>query len=122
MPRIINFEIPVDDPARAMDFYKKVFGWKFDKWEGPQEYGLPTSVENGEPGVDGAAPPQVPDEACLYNTVGVSSFDEYAQKIEQAGGNVITEKMTIPGAGIFAFCADTEGNVFGIIETDPSTK
>jgi predicted enzyme related to lactoylglutathione lyase len=30
--RIVHFEIPADDPARAMAFYGKAFGWTFDKW------------------------------------------------------------------------------------------
>ena len=35
--RIVHFEIPADDPARAMAFYQSAFGWSFDKWEGPME-------------------------------------------------------------------------------------
>ncbi len=40
MSRVVHFEIPADDPARAVKFYEKVFGWKFQKWEGPMEYWL----------------------------------------------------------------------------------
>ena len=40
MLRVIHFEIPVDDPERAVNFYKKVFEWKIDKWEGPEDYWL----------------------------------------------------------------------------------
>jgi predicted enzyme related to lactoylglutathione lyase len=28
MPSIFHFEIPVDDPKRAKDFYTGLFGWK----------------------------------------------------------------------------------------------
>ncbi|MGZ7136310.1 MAG: VOC family protein, partial [Methanobacterium sp.] len=38
MPRVVHFEIPADDPERAIEFYKNVFGWKIDKWEGPFDY------------------------------------------------------------------------------------
>ena len=38
MPRITHFDIPADDPARAQKFYKKVFDWKFEKWDGPMDY------------------------------------------------------------------------------------
>ena len=31
MSRVVHFEIPADDPERAVEFYKKVFGWKIDK-------------------------------------------------------------------------------------------
>jgi predicted enzyme related to lactoylglutathione lyase len=30
MPKIMHFEIAADDPKRAMTFYEKVFGWKYD--------------------------------------------------------------------------------------------
>jgi hypothetical protein len=32
VPRVIHFEIPADDPRRAVKFYEKVFGWRIDKW------------------------------------------------------------------------------------------
>ncbi len=31
MPRVVHFEIAVDNPQRAIDFYTKVFGWKVEK-------------------------------------------------------------------------------------------
>ena len=36
MPRVIHFELSADDPARAVKFYDEVFGWKTQKWDGPQ--------------------------------------------------------------------------------------
>jgi len=35
----IYFEIQADDPARAVQFYSQVFGWKFDEIKGlPIQY------------------------------------------------------------------------------------
>ncbi|WP_276699221.1 VOC family protein [Methanobacterium formicicum] len=34
MPKVIHFEIPAEEPERAVEFYRKVFGWKIDKWAG----------------------------------------------------------------------------------------
>jgi predicted enzyme related to lactoylglutathione lyase len=45
--RIVHFEIPADDPARAMAFYQSAFGWSFDKWEGPTEDSMVTTDPNG---------------------------------------------------------------------------
>jgi len=42
MPRVSHFDIPVDDPVRAQKFYKKVFDWKFEKWDGPMDYWMRT--------------------------------------------------------------------------------
>ena len=50
MPRITHFEVPADDPARAQKFYSDVFGWKFDKWDGPTEYWMAKTGEDNQPG------------------------------------------------------------------------
>ncbi len=49
MPRPIHFEIPADDPDRAIAFYRDVFGWKFQKWEGPMPYWLITTGKTASP-------------------------------------------------------------------------
>ena len=54
MPKIVHFEIPAENPDRAVNFYEKAFGWKANKWEGPQDYWLVTAGEKDEPGIDGA--------------------------------------------------------------------
>ena len=38
MPRIVHFEIPAENPERAVKFYQKVFNWKIEKWAGPMDY------------------------------------------------------------------------------------
>jgi predicted enzyme related to lactoylglutathione lyase len=40
MPRPIHFEIPADHPERAVTFYQQLFGWQFQKWDGPMPYWL----------------------------------------------------------------------------------
>jgi predicted enzyme related to lactoylglutathione lyase len=119
MPRVIHFEIPADDPDRATKFYQHVFGWKIDKWNGPQDYWLVTTGAKDEPGIDGAIMRRMPD-ATTINTVDVPSVDEFTQKIVKAGGKVVMPKSTIPGVGYLVYCADTEGNVFGMMQNDPS--
>jgi Predicted enzyme related to lactoylglutathione lyase len=54
----------------------------------------------------------------VKNTIGVESFDEYAQKIEDAGGKMLMEKQVLPGVGAMAAFEDTEGNVSVIIEPE----
>jgi predicted enzyme related to lactoylglutathione lyase len=117
MPRVVHFEIPADDPERAVEFYKEVFGWKIDKWEGPFDYWLVTTGEEDEPGINGAIMSKEMGEM-VKNTIGVDSFDEYAEKIEKAGGKMLMEKQTIPSVGTMAAFEDTEGNVSVIIEPE----
>jgi len=39
-----------------------------------------------------------------------------------AGGKLIMPKTPIPTVGYFAYCQDTEGNLFGVMQSDPSAK
>ena len=119
MPRVVHFEIPADDPGRAAAFYKEAFGWKVEKWEGPMDYWLASTGQEGEPGIDGAITRRENLQATT-NTVGVPSVDEYVAKVEKAGGKVVMPKQAVPGIGYLAYVADTEGNVLGMMESDPS--
>ena len=119
MPRVVHFEINADNPERAVEFYKKVFGWSIENWGGPVEYWLVTTGPEGEPGINGAIKRRSDDQTTC-NTISVPSLDDALQMIEKAGGKVLTPKMTIPGIGYNAYCRDSEGNVFGVMESDPS--
>jgi len=119
MPRVIHFEIPADDPSRAVKFYEDVFSWKISKW-GSIDYWLATTGHS-EPGINGAIMSKETQKATV-NTIDVPSVEEFAKKITDAGGKVVTPKTTIPGVGYFAYCLDTEGNVFGIMENDPKSR
>ena len=117
MPRVVHFEIPADDPERAIEFYKNAFGWEIEKWEGPFDYWLIKTGEEDEPGIDGAIMKKEMDEK-LTNVIEVESFQEFFEKIEKSGGKMLTDKMYIPGIGITASFEDTEGNVLSIIEPE----
>lgn len=122
MPRVVHFEFPVDDADRAVEFYENVFGWEINKWDGPEDYWLITTGPEGEPGIDGALMRRQAPEQGPINTVEVPSVDEFVTKITENGGGVVLPKMAIPSVGYFASCRDTEGNVFGIMQPDPSAK
>ena len=119
MPRVIHFELPADDPEKLMGFYETVFGWTFSKWDGPMDYWLLETGEEGQPGIDGAIMQREGDWTTV-NTISVPSVDEFAKRIERAGGQVLSPKQAIPGVGHHQYCADSEGNVFGILEEAPS--
>ncbi|MCW4019304.1 MAG: VOC family protein [Candidatus Bathyarchaeota archaeon] len=122
MARVVHFEIPAEKPQRAVDFYSKVFGWKIEKWAGPVDYWLVTTGEDKEPGINGAIAQKGENMKVTTNTIGVPSFEEAVKKITEAGGKVLMSKMTIPGIGYMTYCEDPEGNVFGIMQSDPQAK
>ncbi|MFQ6124624.1 MAG: VOC family protein [Candidatus Heimdallarchaeota archaeon] len=121
MLRVVHFEIGVDDPERAVKFYQDVFGWKIEKWDGPIDYWLITTGEESEPGIDGGLMRRENSETTI-NTVEVPSLDEFVEKIAKAGGKVVRPKSTIPGVGYMAYCHDSEGNMFGLMQPDPTAK
>ena len=53
MSRPIHFEIHATDPQRCIDFYTKMFGWTFTKWDSPMDYWLIKTGEKDTPGIDG---------------------------------------------------------------------
>ncbi len=127
MPRVIHFEIVADNPERAMKFYKEVFGWEFNKWEGPQDYWLVKTGEDSQPGINGGLTPKTNQGSGntggrITNSIDVPSIDEFSNKISMEGGKVLSPKMPIPGVGYLAICEDTEGISFGIIQYDRNAK
>lgn len=127
MPRVIHFEIVADNPERAMKFYKEVFGWEFNKWDGPQDYWLVKTGEDNQPGINGGLTPKTNQGSGntggrITNSIDVPSIDEFSNKISMEGGKVLSPKMPIPGVGYLAICEDTEGILFGIIQYDRNAK
>lgn len=53
MSRVIHFDLSADNPERAAEFYRGVFNWKVNKWEGPEDYWLIQTGTEEEPGADG---------------------------------------------------------------------
>ena len=122
MPRVVHFEIGSDDPDRAAKFYKDLFGWKIEKWSGPQDYWLVTTGEDSAPGINGGISHRMHPGMATVNTIDVENVDDIVQKIKDAGGKILAPKMTIPGVGYLAYAQDTEGNVFGVMQSDRGAK
>ncbi|MBJ7593678.1 MAG: VOC family protein [Candidatus Dormibacteraeota bacterium] len=118
MPRPSHFEMPVDDPARAESFYRDVFGWTVQSFDGaPSYYGMVTTGPDSEPGINGGFFKRSADSVTSV-TVSVESIEETLEKITAAGGSVVLGKSPIPSMGWFATCKDTEGNTFGLFTED----
>ena len=125
MNRVVHFEFDVENPDRAIKFYTEVFNWKISNY-GPINYWLISTGSKEEQGIDGAFMLGSERDKNLgkgaLNTIEVSSVDIYIKKIEVSGGKAITPKMPIPGVGYMAYCSDTEGNTFGIMQNDLNAK
>jgi predicted enzyme related to lactoylglutathione lyase len=56
--------------------------------------------------------------AVTCNTLDVASVDEAVASVGKNGGKTVAPKMAIPGVGYLAYCSDTEGNIFGVMQAD----
>jgi uncharacterized protein len=117
--RVMHFEVPVDDPVRAGDFYREVFGWHVEKW-GPVDYWSMTTGAEPGPGAEGALTlrSEAPEGVRVY--VGVDDIDRALERVTETGGVVLTGRTPIPTVGWSAIFRDTEGNAIGLFQPDPS--
>jgi hypothetical protein len=118
MARVVHFDISAENVERAIRFYEDIFSWKFTKWEGPMDYWLISTGPQDEPGIDGGLSHRDGQQTGVTNTIEVDSIDRTLEKVQKSGGKIIQPKGAIPGVGYFAQCSDTEGTVFGIMESD----
>lgn len=128
MPRVCHFEIHAENPERAMTFYTSVFGWKFQQWGG-QPYWLIETGPKEQSGIDGGLLPRhgVPPVGgepvnAFVCTVDVDDLDAYIAKVTEHGATVAVPKMPVPTVGWLAYYKDTEGNIFGMMQSDPEAK
>lgn len=123
MDKVVHFEIPADDTARAKEFYGSTFEWEIQEIPEVQyitaitvpidEQQLPT--ERGA--INGGMFKRSPETpATPVITIGVDSIDDALKKIEAAGGETLTPRTEIPAMGAFAYFKDTEGNALGLWE------
>lgn len=121
MPRVVHFEIHAGDPERAITFYQKLFGWTFQKWDGPMEYWMVVTGEESSPGINGGLvrrQGEIDGQAVIAYvcTVDVADIDASIAAAEANGGKLALPKMEIPGVGWLAYYKDTEGNIFGMMQ------
>ena len=76
MPRVMHFDFSADNPERAIEFYKGVFGWEFSKWNGPADYWLVTTGPEHQPGIDGGMSRRT-EQSVAANTIDVPSVDDF---------------------------------------------
>ena len=120
MPRPVHFELPCDDLVRAKKFYAEVFGWKIEKWQGPIDYWMVMTGDKGQMGIDGGLIQRNQPGESTTNTLDVEDLDAALAKVTANGGTEVMPKHEIPGVGWLAYCKDTEGNIFGMMQPDPA--
>jgi predicted enzyme related to lactoylglutathione lyase len=129
VPRPIHFEIHATDPAAAQTFYRTLFGWEFQPWEGPMEYWLVTTGAESQPGINGGllrrrgpAPTDGQAVNAFVCTLDVPDLDAALAALPAAGGTLAVPKMAIPGVGWLAYVKDPDGNLLGVNQPDAAAR
>lgn len=134
--RVVHFEIQAEMPERAAKFYSDVFGWQVKEWAAPgveikdeNRYWLVTTGPDGEAGINGGIlfrkgpTPVVGQGVNAYVcTIGVKNLGEALAMVMKNGGAEAMAKMPVVGMGWLAYCFDTEGNLFGMMQSDTEAK
>jgi predicted enzyme related to lactoylglutathione lyase len=124
MDKVVHFEIPFDDKARAMKFYAENFGWALnDLGSTMGNYVLAQTAKmdadrmvEDKGAINGALAEKNKTVQVPLIVIQVESIEETVKKVEGSGGKLITPAMPIPN-GRYARIQDTEGNTIGLIDT-----
>jgi hypothetical protein len=125
MDKVVHFEIPADDVARAKEFYGSTFGWDLQDYDmdgGSYTILMTVPVDDRqlptEPGaINGGLMKRSADTPHPVITIQVDEIDDALKEIESAGGTTVQPRTEIPEMGAFAYFKDPEGNVMGLWET-----
>jgi predicted enzyme related to lactoylglutathione lyase len=113
----VSFELPADDLQRVAVFYKEVFGWSSDQ--------LP--FDSAVIDTEGKTPVDPDNSAGVFSKrnefvkapvliITIPDIDATIEKVEGAGGEMLTEKEKVGEFAYSAYGKDTEGTVFCLWE------
>ncbi len=127
MDKVVHFEIPAEDMARAEKFYKENFDWNITKVPmAGGEYFLVNTVDTDEKGmpkspgaINGGLMKREGTAQTPVIVIKVASLDQALGKIKKSGGKVVMDKMNVGDMGLYARITDTEGNIIGVWQDLP---
>ena len=113
--QVVHVEMPAGDTSREREFFGSLFGWQFQSFEGPIEYHM-TQLSDQQ---GGAVYPAEGDKRGMRVYFDVDDINAGAGRVRELGGQA-EDVQPVPGMGWFALCKDTEGNEFGLWQSDES--
>ncbi len=110
---ITHIDIPVDDTAKATEFFSTLFGWQIAEMPGFEGYPMwqaPNKISGGglAPRAEGFTQPR--------SYVEVDSIDDTLAKAVDGGGTVLMAKQPITDTSWWAIFEDPFGNHIGLYE------
>ena len=113
--KIVHFEVPAKDAARARTFWGSLFGWQFQNSMPEMDY----QMVQVAPDQGGAIFPSDKAGSGIIIYYETDDIDASIARVNELGGEA-DRKAPVPGHGWFAACKDTEGNLFSLWQADAS--
>jgi predicted enzyme related to lactoylglutathione lyase len=109
-------ELSTSDPAGAVNFYTRHFGWKQEGEMDMGELGKYQFIQKDGVGI-GAIMPRMPEmPVSLWSFyIGVDDIDRAAAAITGNGGKILNGPMEIPGGEFALNGMDPQGASFGLV-------
>jgi len=125
--KFVWFEVMTHDIVKSKAFYTELFGWGIEEMT-MQNDSVYTAFKNGDTPIGGffqldESMKDVPAHWLAY--LSVEDVDASAKKLEEAGGMIAVEPMSMPGVGRMALVVDPEGARFSLFKgenPDPPDK
>lgn len=117
--QMVHVEIPAGDVAKAEEFWGGLFGWQFQAFEGSPTAYHTTQFSEQQGGA--LYQPDPPDKRGARVYFDVDDINDGTSKVKELGGEA-GDALPVPGLGWFSVCKDTEGNEFGLWQTDPDAS
>src|SRR5438128_12566884 len=106
---IVHFEIPANEVEKLSDFYRTVFGWKFEKAKMPGfDYWLISTGPRGK-SVGGGVYKKIGPKDGAKNFIGVEEIDSAIETFQKAGATEVVGKQDVPGQEWSFIGAGAEG-------------
>jgi predicted enzyme related to lactoylglutathione lyase len=121
---VVHFEMPAEDRERVKKFYSSVFGWKMNQMGAEMgDYVLAQTTETDEKGmiknpgaINGGFYQKTEKDNSTHLVISVEDLAKQIETVKNAGGEIISPTMDIPGIGKFVMIRDTEGNKVGMLQ------
>ena len=111
---VMQWQILAKDPAKAAEFYTKLFNWEINTNNALSYRTVDTASERGINGGIWPAPPEGHGMVSLY--VEVDDVAAYVRKSTQLGGKVIIPPQKLPDGDEMAVILDLEGIPVGLFK------
>ncbi len=107
---VVHFEINVYKAKKAIEFYRRVFGWKIDKLD--RKFSHATVKKTGKGGINGGIAGTNSRGVTMY--MQVKDIEATFKQVKKKGGKVTRKVMEIPGMGRIGWFRDPAGNELGL--------